>query len=426
MGKFSNVSLKVTALPFTPYVILHERNGKMQLLGLTGSIFDNVSAALNISYDVVVPEDEMWGAILEDGSYTGMLKTVHEKKADLGLGPFTMDESLKTHFWTTSIFGYSELGITSGIKQLSAANNMGILSAFDMATWIMLFVSIVTVAVLSRAMKIFYERSSNPDGNFGWKVLDHLWTYVSALLKQGSRAFISAHGIKFLASAWLLSTLILTTYFTSLIVATLTVKTSSPRIDNIEDLIQRPYVKPLIAKGTQFFALLESSQTESYIKLRDMITHNHGGRDILKLYNPDDISLIMQEKAVLLLDKFSPKLHLSHMCPTLEGQFYIGKGYLYLWNCVWVTHKDFPKDVMVEINKRITWWLESGVPVMHSYELDPPQATCFVGSHKESSYVFGTMRFQDLTTVFFLYLIMSALAIVVFCLEIAIGRFDSR
>ncbi|KAG0416908.1 hypothetical protein HPB47_006006 [Ixodes persulcatus] len=95
----------------------------------------------------------------------------------------------------------------------------------------------------------------------------------------------------------------------------------------------------------------KSSQTESYIKLRNMITQNHGGRDILKLYNADDISLIMQEKAVLLLDKFSPKLHLSHMCPTLEGRFYIGKGYLYLWNCVWVTHKDFPKDVMVEINR---------------------------------------------------------------------------
>ncbi|KAG0441061.1 hypothetical protein HPB47_016061 [Ixodes persulcatus] len=88
-----------------------------------------------------------------------------------------------------------------------------------------------------------------------------------------------------------------------------------------------------------------------YIKVQKMITRNRGGRDISELYSPDDISLVMQEKAVLLVDKYSPKLYLSHMCPSLEGRFYIGKGYLYLWNSVWVTHKDFPKDVLVEINK---------------------------------------------------------------------------
>ncbi|KAG0419641.1 hypothetical protein HPB47_003971 [Ixodes persulcatus] len=173
MVKFSNVSLNVTALPFTPYVKLYEKNGKMQLHGLTGSVFDNISAALNITYDVVFPEDSMWGAILEDGSYTGMLKAVHEK----------------------------------------------------------------------------------------------------------------------------------------------------------------------------------NSKTEMYSKLQKMITSNRGGRDVSELYNQDDIHLVMQEKAVLLLDKYSPKLHLSHICPSLKGRFYIGKGYLYLWNSVWVTHKDFPKDVIVEINR---------------------------------------------------------------------------
>ncbi|CAN7994744.1 unnamed protein product, partial [Ixodes pacificus] len=90
-----------------------------------------------------------------------------------------------------------------------------------------------------------------------------------------------------------------------------------------------------------------------YSKLHKMITRNRGERDISEMYNPDAISLVMQEKAVLLMDKFSPKLHLSHMCPSLKGRLYIGKGYLYLWNSVWVTHKDFPRNVMVEINKRL-------------------------------------------------------------------------
>ncbi|EEC00320.1 hypothetical protein IscW_ISCW000810 [Ixodes scapularis] len=90
-----------------------------------------------------------------------------------------------------------------------------------------------------------------------------------------------------------------------------------------------------------------------YSKLQEMITRNRGARDVSELYNPNNINLVMQEKAVLLLDKYSPKLHLSHMCPSLKGRLYIGKGSLYLWNCVWVTQRDFPKDVIVEINKRL-------------------------------------------------------------------------
>ncbi|CAN7976693.1 unnamed protein product, partial [Ixodes persulcatus] len=92
-----------------------------------------------------------------------------------------------------------------------------------------------------------------------------------------------------------------------------------------------------------------------YSKLQKMITSNRGGRDVSELYNQDDINLVMQQKAVLLLDKYSPKFHLLHICPSLKGRFYIGKGSLYLWNSVWVTHKDFPKDVIVEINRRFVY-----------------------------------------------------------------------
>ncbi|CAN7994737.1 unnamed protein product, partial [Ixodes pacificus] len=100
-----------------------------------------------------------------------------------------------------------------------------------------------------------------------------------------------------------------------------------------------------------------------YSKLHKMITRHRGGRDVSELYSPDDISLVMQEKAVLLMDKYSPKLHLSHMCPSLKGRFYIGKGSLFVWNCVWVTHKDFPKDVIVEINRRFVY-------LRHQFEYD--------------------------------------------------------
>lgn len=80
------------------------------------------------------------------------------------------------------------------------------------------------------------------------------------------------------------------------------------------------------------------------------------------------------------------------------------------------------KLVFVFFSRRIKWWVESAVPTMHSYELNPPSATCFADYRKEASYAFVNMTFRDFTGVFFMYLAACAVALVLFVLEVAVGR----
>lgn len=61
------------------------------------------------------------------------IRCLFPQQADIGLGPFTTDESLLRSFHLSEVFGYIELGMTSGLKHLSVGNNASIFRAFDIA-----------------------------------------------------------------------------------------------------------------------------------------------------------------------------------------------------------------------------------------------------------------------------------------------------
>ncbi|XP_064472443.1 glutamate receptor ionotropic, kainate 3-like [Ornithodoros turicata] len=430
---------------YNPYVIPYEKDGRMRVYGIIGSVVDNVTSVLNVSYTLVLPEDGMWGAIQEDGSYNGMLKMVHEKKADIALGPITPDAQLMQDFHQSAVNSHIYITIMSGMKHLTEANSLGILQAFDLnvnplyrmsiphhfnnfyyTTWLFISLSIVLLSFFAPCFQVIFEETGPKVERRFWKTLDFIWTSISALLRQGVGARRWTNRTKIAFGAWLISTLVLMTSFTSLIVATLTVRLSAPRIDSIEDLVAQPHLYPVVPKATQLETLLETSKSEVYKKLHQMVVQHNSLREIPDLYNPVVIRDIVNEKAILLLDRVSPKLHLSQLCPSLHGYFHLSKEYVYLWNNVWPVNKDLPKRFHIEMDKRIKWWVEGGVPTMRPYELHPPRATCFVGTHGDTTYSFATMGFKDLTTVFYLYLILSGAAFVVFLLEIALGKMFRR
>ncbi|KAH9374713.1 hypothetical protein HPB48_015132 [Haemaphysalis longicornis] len=148
--------------------------------------------------------------------------------------------------------------------------------------------------------------------------------------------------------AWLLTCLVVSTYFTSLIVAALTVRTSFAKIDSVEDLVRQPQIHPMYPAGTQLGVVLQTSISEGYGYL-----YKHSSViDVVDLYRPKDIDAILNHKAVLMIGKDSAKYRLKEICPKVDGRFYISTGNVYVWNSIFVAHKDFPQDLFKELNKR--------------------------------------------------------------------------
>ena len=69
-----------------PYVGLHQHdNGTITLdRGIFVEVLEELSRLLNFSYTVSVPPDGEWGALRDDGTWSGMVGQLNTKSVDFG------------------------------------------------------------------------------------------------------------------------------------------------------------------------------------------------------------------------------------------------------------------------------------------------------------------------------------------------------
>ena len=79
-------TMKVTTAHDMPYVGL-QKSGNDQIILEKGSfveVFKELSRLLNFSYSAIVPPDGEWGALKDDGTWSGMIGQLHTKRVDFG------------------------------------------------------------------------------------------------------------------------------------------------------------------------------------------------------------------------------------------------------------------------------------------------------------------------------------------------------
>lgn len=374
------------------------------------------------TYHIVQPLDMQWGVKTPEGEYTGMLRDAVLKRTNIGFGPFTMEEYfVGDDFLISDVYDFVEVGITSGVQDI-LTGNFRILSAFDLATWVCLLISVIALSFIMPALRHISTKTGGDARKQASNVAYNLWALVSSLLAQGTAAFSGRRTPRYVSGAWLLASLVLITYFTSLITATLTVHTFFSRIDSPDDLAKNPHLTPIVPAGTQVASTLEYAKSGPYRQIQAMVERHRGIRAISSLYNQKDAEQILKNKAVLLVGKDAAKYELRHYCSILRGRFYISQDYLLVWKSVWVANKDFPLGLFREMNKRVKWWMEAAVPALQSYILDPPGGSCFAGGQPSGIYHFDNLRFEDLTGLFFAHLAASAVAMAVCALELCLDR----
>ena len=61
-------------------------NGKTILdRGIFVEVFKELERLLNFSYTTIVPPDGEWGALKDDGTWSGMVGQLHNKRVDFGM-----------------------------------------------------------------------------------------------------------------------------------------------------------------------------------------------------------------------------------------------------------------------------------------------------------------------------------------------------
>ena len=70
-----------------PYIgVSYNEEGEVQLdNGIFGDVFIELSKLLNFSYHVIKPPDGQWGAMKNDGKWSGMVGQLEDKLVDFGM-----------------------------------------------------------------------------------------------------------------------------------------------------------------------------------------------------------------------------------------------------------------------------------------------------------------------------------------------------
>ncbi|XP_042144567.1 glutamate receptor ionotropic, kainate 5-like [Ixodes scapularis] len=149
--------LRVAYLPFPLYVIEEQRNNQTHVFGITGSVLDNITTAMNITYRLVFAEDLQWGVKLANGSYTGQLKALADNKADLALGPHYPVLEHTEDFEPALPHNQVAMDIMSGMQRAFASNIFACFTAFSTEVWI----TVISVLLFLSAMTALLRPASD-------------------------------------------------------------------------------------------------------------------------------------------------------------------------------------------------------------------------------------------------------------------------
>ena len=78
--------MKITSLGIMPYVGLQQNDNGEPILdkGIFVDIFKELTRLLNCTYVTIGPPDDAFGALKDDGTWSGMVGELYNQRADFG------------------------------------------------------------------------------------------------------------------------------------------------------------------------------------------------------------------------------------------------------------------------------------------------------------------------------------------------------
>ncbi|XP_066962085.1 glutamate receptor ionotropic, kainate glr-3-like [Macrobrachium rosenbergii] len=257
--------LNLGVMTWLPYIVAETRDpAKLKVTGTMLEVLDIFVERLGFCYNLVAPREINAGIKLPNGTWTGLMGMVINKKIDftgLALGvsadraeALDMSEFLYIDEWSAV---YKRPGIQSDIA--------GFVKPFTLKSWVAVLLSATVVLLTSIFIRlvsertIYYEGSDSSDRgqkrsvgkeNFSTILYDAVnWT-ISSLLGQTLPKISSGEAVRIFSGLWLLASLILSTVYRSNLKAMLILPKIYLPFNNIEELVRSglPVWTPVDAK----------------------------------------------------------------------------------------------------------------------------------------------------------------------------------
>ncbi|XP_071546556.1 glutamate receptor ionotropic, kainate 4-like [Panulirus ornatus] len=236
---FMGHTLKIVTLPYSIYV-LYEKNSEdpngpvSPRDSLDIRMIDAIAAQLNLTYEIREPLDGKWGVPLANGSWTGIVGTLHRQQADLSLD-LTQTASRTEVISFTRVYAHEPMIIVS-LKPGVLPRHLALLRPLTGELWVLIAAStFVFGVVLWLLQRVWSSLSGERSLGLGSTIF-YSWGVLLEDPPTDPPANVSG---RMLMGLWLLSSIVIGTAYRSSLIAHLAVQDKFLPINSFEDILSR-------------------------------------------------------------------------------------------------------------------------------------------------------------------------------------------
>ncbi|XP_028598121.2 glutamate receptor ionotropic, kainate 5 isoform X2 [Podarcis muralis] len=336
----ANKNLTVTTILENPYVMrranFQELSGTEQYEGFCVDMLHELADILKFRFQIKLVEDGLYGAPEPNGSWTGMVGELINRKADLAVAAFTITAERE------KVIDFSKPFMTLGISILYRVH-MGrkpgyfsFLDPFSPAVWLFMLLAYLAVScVLFLAARLSPYEWYNPHPCLRERhnILENqytlgnsLWFPVGGFMQQGSEIMPRALSTRCVSGVWWAFTLIIISSYTANLAAFLTVQRMEVPIESADDLADQTNIEYGTIHAGSTMTFFQNSRYQTYQR---MWNYMHSKQPSVFVKSTEEgIARVLNSKYAFLLESTMNEYHRRLNCNLTQiGGLLDTKGY---------------------------------------------------------------------------------------------------
>ncbi|XP_049332171.1 glutamate receptor ionotropic, kainate 5 isoform X2 [Astyanax mexicanus] len=336
----ANKTLTVTTILENPYVMRKENyqdfEGNDQYEGFCVDMLRELSDILKFSFRIKLVDDGLYGAPEPNGSWTGMVGELINRKADLAVAGFTITSERE------KVIDFSKPFMTLGISILYRVHigrkpgYFSFLDPFSPAVWLFMLLAYLAVScVLFLAARLSPYEWYNPHPCLRerrdllenqYTLGNSLWFPVGGFMQQGSEIMPRALSTRCVSGVWWAFTLIIISSYTANLAAFLTVQRMEVPIESADDLADQTNIQYGTIHGGSTMTFFMNSRYQIYQR---MWNYMYSKQPIVFVKSTEEgIARVLNSKYAFLLESTMNEYHRRHNCNLTQiGGLLDTKGY---------------------------------------------------------------------------------------------------
>ncbi|XP_047485456.1 glutamate receptor ionotropic, kainate glr-3-like isoform X2 [Penaeus chinensis] len=221
-----------------PYVSLVKDGRRVAAAsGILIEVLDSMAEIYNFTYTLKLPDDDQWGSLKKDGSWTGMVGEVYRGEQEMALGPTSITEEREKAIDFTVPFDYEpwDILIPQSIQKIDFT---AYLFPFSGVVWAATLASLVVVGMVMFLMVDFIRRQNISDELPRQYSLPHfVFNCLGSLLCQANKQ-PQPGASRVMSGFWWIFSVIFIASYSSKLISSLTVRFTVPPVTSLRDMVE--------------------------------------------------------------------------------------------------------------------------------------------------------------------------------------------